>query len=129
MFTSQVSRTSLSFGLVIVALALLMPACTHQRIVQVGTHKVTVSRHGFEKKFHVVDNAAVPTLEYSGLSTDQRALQVSIEGDKVIVNGVAGMLRAGDSVYIGDDGVAVNSLDYGESAKYLQTNNSSASVQ
>ena len=32
---------------------LALPACTHRKVVQVGSHKVTVSRHGFEKKLHV----------------------------------------------------------------------------
>ena len=32
------------------------------------------------------------------------------------------MLREGDEVTIGDDGVAVNELDYGESEKYLRAN-------
>jgi hypothetical protein len=123
----KISRASLVVGFSLLALAVFLPACTHQQVVQLGTHKVTLSRHGFHNKFHVVENAAVPTLEYSGMSTDRRALNVSIKGDKVTVNGVVGLVRAGDSIYIGDDGVAVNSLDYGESAKYLQANNSTAS--
>jgi hypothetical protein len=122
------SRASLAVGLALLALVVFLPACTHQKVVQLGTHKVTLSRHGFEKKFHVVENAPVPTLEYSGMSADRRALKVSIEGDKVTVNGVVGMLRAGDSVLIGDDGVAVNSLDYGESERYLRGNKAPADV-
>jgi hypothetical protein len=59
---------------------------------------------------------------------EENSLKVSIEGDKVTVNGVDGKLRPSDSVLISDDGVAVNSLDYGESAKYLQANNSSSDV-
>lgn len=112
--------------LAVLGLVVLLPACTHKKIVQLGTHKVTVARHGFEKKFHVNESASVPTLEYAGLSTDGKGLKVSIRGDKVTVNGVDGNLRAGDSVFISDEGVRVNSLDYGESEKYLLSNSPSA---
>lgn len=111
-------------GIALVALVIFLPACSHRKVVQLGSHKVTVSRHGFEKKFHVAENASFPTLEYAGITADGRGLKVSIQGDKVTINGVDGMLRAGDSVLISDDGVAVNSLDYGESTKYLRANSS-----
>jgi len=117
---------SQTLGIALVALVIFLPACTHRKIVQLGSHKVTVSRHGFEKKFHVAENASVPTLEYAGIRTDGQGLKVSIQGDKVTINGVDGQLRPGDSVLISDDGVAVNSLDYGESAKYLRANGSAS---
>ncbi len=119
-------QVSLTIGIALIALIVFLPACTKRQTVQLGTHKVTVARHGFEKKFHVTESASVPTLEYAGLSTDGKGLKVSIRGDKVTVNGVDGQLRPGDSVLISDDGVAVNSLDYGESEKYLRANNSPA---
>jgi hypothetical protein len=121
-------QVSLTIGVALVGLIVFLPACTKRQTLQLGTHKVTVARHGFEKKFHVTQNASVPTLEYEGLSADRRRLQVSIRGDKVTVNGIEGQLRPGDSVLISDDGVAVNSLDYGESEKYLRGNNSPADV-
>lgn len=117
---------SLTIGIALVGLIALMPACTHRKIVQLGSHKVTVSRHGFEKKFYVTENASVPTFEYAGISADGKGLKVSIQGDKVTINGLDGQLRPGDSVLISDDGVAVNSLDYGESAKYLRANGSAS---
>jgi hypothetical protein len=119
-------RKSLTMGIALAGLMVFLPACTHRKVLQVGTHKVTVSRHGFEKKLHVDLKASVPTLEYAGISADGKGLKVSIKGDKVTVNGIDGRLRAGDSVLISDDGVAVNSLDYGESAKYLQANGSTS---
>jgi hypothetical protein len=122
------SWASLTTTTVLVGLLVCLPACTHRKIVQIGTHKVTVSRHGFEKKLHVTENAGVPALEYAGISTDGKGLKVSIKGDKVVINGVDGQLRAGDNVLISDDGVAVNSLDYGESEKYLRANSSPADV-
>lgn len=112
----------LGLGLVIIGL-LFVAACTHQKVHQVGSHKVTVSRHGFETK--LTSDKSLGTFEYEGVSTTGEKMKVTITGDKVKVNGVAGMLRPGDSVLIGDEGVAVNSLDYGESEKYLRANNSS----
>jgi len=120
-------RASPTLSIALVGLIVLLPACTHRKIVQLGTHKVTVSRHGFEKRLYVNEKASVPTIEYAGISTDGKGLKVSIQGDKVSINGVDhGRLRAGDAVLISDEGVAVNSMDYGESEKYLRANSSPA---
>jgi len=115
---------SLVASIALLGLVAILPACTHRKVVQVGTHKVTVLRHGFENKLRVSDQTMTPTLEYAGMSTDRRELKVSIKGDKIRVNDVPGELRPGDSVLIGDDGVAVNSMDYGETEKYLRANSS-----
>lgn len=115
-------KRSQTLGIALVALAIFLPACTHRKVVKVGSHEVTVLRHGFEKKFYVAENSSAPVFEYGGTTADGRGLKVSIDGDKVTINGVDGRLRAGDSVLIGDDGVAVNAMDYGETAKYLQAN-------
>ena len=115
---------SQALALMLMGLVVVFPACSSVKVHQVGSHKVTVSRHGFEKKLHVDKDAPVPTFEYAGISTAGEGLKVSIVGDKVTVNGHGyGTLRPGDSVFITDDGVAVNSLDYGESEKYLRANN------
>jgi hypothetical protein len=116
-------KKSQTLGFALLALTIFLPACTHRKFVQLDSHKITVSRHGFEKKFHVAQLKSGPRFEYAGVSADGRGLKVSIEGDKITINGVDGKLRPGDSVLISDDGVAVNSLDYGESEKYLQANN------
>ena len=122
-------RISKVLSVAVLGLVTLVPACTRQKIVQLGTHKVTVSRHGFEKRLQVSEQASVPTLEYAGLSTDGRGLKVSIKGDKINVNNsYEGELRTGDSVLITDDGVLVNSLDYGETEKYLRANSSGSST-
>lgn len=119
---STLMRKSHIIGLLLIGL-LIVPACTHQTVHQVGTHKVTIARHGFQKKLEVDKQAA--TFEYAGMSAAGEGVKVSIKGDKVSVNGhYFGKLRAGDSVLIGDEGVAVNSLDYGESEKYLRANSS-----
>jgi len=118
----SVLKKTHSLGLVIVGL-LALGACTHQKVHHVGSHKVTVSRHGFEKKLQSDKNLG--TFEYEGVSSTGKSMKVSINGEKVRVNGVAGMVKPGDSVLIGDEGVAVNSLDYGESEKYLRANSNS----
>ena len=116
---------SQTLGLALLGVLTFSAACTHKTVHQVGSHKVTVARHGFQKSLEVEKRGGVDTLEYRGVSTAGTKLTVVISGDKVKVNGItAGMLRAGDSVVIGDDGVAVNSLDYGESEKYLKANGS-----
>lgn len=120
------SQASLTPVLTMVGLLVFLPACSHRKVVQLDSHKVTVTRHGFEKKFQVIEGASEPKLEYAGISTDGKGLKVSIQGDKVTINGVTGKLRAGDSVLISDDGVAINSMDYGESEKYLRANRSSS---
>jgi hypothetical protein len=119
-------RAPITLSLALVALTAFLPGCTHRKVVQIGSHKVTVLRHGFEKKFYVKEDASAPTFEYGGLTADGRGLKVAIQGDKVTVNGVSGRLRPGDRVLISDDGVAVNDLDYGESEKYLRANVSPA---
>jgi hypothetical protein len=110
-------------GLMLLGVLTLSSACTHKTVRQVGSHKVTVARHGFQTTLNADKRGGVATFEYEGVSTAGSKLKVSITGDKVKVNGInVGMLREGDSVTIGDDGVAVNSLDYGESEKYLRAN-------
>jgi hypothetical protein len=121
-------KKSQVLSIALLGLVTILPACTRQKIVQLGTHKVTVSRHGFEKRLQLSEQASVPTLEYAGLSTDGRGLKVSIKGDKIKVNDYSGELRPGDSVLIGDDGVAVNSMDYGETEKYLRANSAGANT-
>ena len=116
-------KNSQVLSIALLGLVMLLPACTHRKVVQVGTHKVTVSRHGLEKRLRVIDEAQTPTLEYAGLSTDGKGMKVTIRGDSIKVNdNETGKLRPGDSVLIGDEGVAVNELDYGETEKYLRAN-------
>ena len=110
-------------GLMLLGVLSFSAACTHQTVRQVGSHKVTVARHGFQNKLHVDKRAEVATFEYEGVGTAGRKLTVSITGDRMKVDGInVGKLREGDSVLIGDEGVAVNSLDYGQTEKYLRAN-------
>ena len=123
----MLSLTNKSFaaGIMLLGLAILLPACTHREVHQVGTHKVTVVRHGILKKLDVNEKEA--TFEYAGIGRSGDGLKISMNGDSIKVNNRDGKLRPGDSVTISDEGVAVNSLDYGQSEKYLQANNSAVS--
>lgn len=112
-------------GVMLTGLLVVLPACAHRETHQVGSHKVTVTRHGVLKKLDVDEQAA--TLEYAGLGRTG-GLKISMNGDSLKVNDRDGKLRPGDSVLISDDGVAVNSMDYGESEKYLRANNSAAPI-
>ena len=122
------SPTSLAMTMALVGLIIFLPACAHRKVVQIGSHRITVSRHGFERKRDVLKNSLAEKFEYTGISTDGKGLKVAIEGDQININGVDGKLRPGDSVLISDEGVAVNSMDYGQSEKYLRDNNSVADV-
>jgi hypothetical protein len=110
----------------LMGLLIAVPSCAHRETHQIGSHKVTVARHGLLKKLEVDEK--VGSLEYAGIGRGGEGLKVSMNGDSLKVNGRDGKLKPGDSVLISDEGVAVNSLDYGESEKYLRANNSTASV-
>ena len=75
-------------GLMLLGILTLSSACTHRTVHQVGSHKVTVARHGFEKSLSVDKRGGVATFEYIGVSTAGSELKVSITGDKVKVNGI-----------------------------------------
>ena len=119
-------KSSYLVGFMLLGLLLVVPACTHRETHQIGSHKVTVARHGLLKKLDVDEK--IGTLEYAGIGRGGEGLKVSMNGDSLKINGRDGKLKPGDSILISDDGVAVNSLDYGESEKYLRANNSTASV-
>jgi len=113
-------------GIMLTGLLIALPACAHREVHQIASHKVTVTRHGLFKKLDVDEKAG--TLEYAGIGRAGEGLKVSMNGDSLKVNDRDGKLRPGDSVLISDDGVAINSLDYGQSEKYLRTNNSAAPI-
>src|SRR5258705_13272690 len=91
-------------GIALLGLVTLLPACMHRTVVQVGSHKETVLRLGFENKLKVFDQASGPTFEDVGMRADRKQLKVSIKGDKIWVNNVARALRAGESGLVGDEG-------------------------
>jgi hypothetical protein len=88
-----------------------------------ASHKVKLSRHGITNRFGVEERDQFPTFHYDGYGLDGNRLKVKIRDDRVMINDKeAGMLKSGDSILIGDEGLAVNSLDYGQTQKYLQDN-------
>jgi len=118
----------LTVSVALIALVITAAACTKRKVLQVGSHKVTIARHGFEKKFTFDLKAEVPSLEYAGISTDGHGLKVFIKGDQVRINGEAGQLRPGDTVLIVDNGLLVNQMDFGETAKYLRENSAASNT-
>ncbi len=119
-------KKSYGTGILLLGLLIVLPACAHREVHQVGSHMVTVTRHGLLKKLDV--DAQTATLEYAGIGRSGEGLKISMNGDNLKVNNRDGRLRPGDSLLISDEGVAVNSLDYGESEKYLRANNSTPTV-
>jgi hypothetical protein len=119
-------KSSYAAGFMLMGLLIVLPACAHRETHQIGSHKVTVSRHGLLKKLDVDENAG--RLEYAGIGRGGEGLKVSMNLDNLKVNDLDGKLRPGDSVLISDDGVAINSLDYGQSEKYLRANNSTVAA-
>jgi hypothetical protein len=122
----RIRRSSYAASFILMGLLIFLPACAHRETHQIGSHKVTVSRHGLLKKLDVDEKAG--TLEYAGIGRGGEGLKVSMNGDSVKVNSRDGKLKPGDSVLISDDGVAINSLDYGQSEKYLRANNSTVAA-
>lgn len=119
---TSILRKSRLIGILLVGVLAFSAACSHRHVLKVGSHKVTVTRHGVEKAFHLGHQADAASFDFENVSPSGSSFKVAIRGDKINVNGVEGMLRNGDSVLITDDGVAVNSMDYGDSERYLQAN-------
>jgi hypothetical protein len=119
-------KNSCAAGFILMGLLIALPSCAHHETHQIGSHKVTVSRHGLVKRLDVDEKVGI--LEYAGIGRGGEGLKVSMNGDSLKVNGLDGKLRPGDAVLISDDGVAINSLDYGQSEKYLRANSSTVAA-
>lgn len=110
---------------------LVFQGCSHERLTaNFASHKVTVQRNGITNRFGVEERETAAIFHYDGYSFSGERLKVKIENDQVVVNDkMLGKLKTGDSVQIGDDGITVNSLDHGQTEKYLQANAGQESVQ
>lgn len=112
--------------LLLLSSTVLLQGCGHfrtRRSATFASHRVTVDRHGPTHRFGVENRGQLDILHYDGYSMMGHRLQVKIENDKVMINDKdIGMLKSGDAVHIGDDGLTVNSLDHGQTEKYLQEN-------
>ena len=105
---------------------LLASGCGHHRQtggISFASHKVTLNRGGITNRFGVEDRGQLAIFHYDGYSMTGTRLKVTIENDKVMVNEKnIGVLKQGDVVHIGDDGLTVNALDYGQTSAYLEAN-------
>lgn len=105
---------------------LLFNGCGHHRqsgAISFASHKVTLDRGGITNRFGVEDRGQLAIFHYDGLSFSGSRLIVTIENDKVSVNDKSiGLLKLGDAVHISDEGLRVNSLDYGQTTAYLEAN-------
>lgn len=111
--------------LMVLSSILIVSGCGHHRTrrsASFASHKVVLDRQGITNRFGVEERGDVATFHYDGHSLSGR-LRITIENDKVTINEKnMGMLKQGDVVRIGDDGLTVNSLDHGQTAKYLEAN-------
>ena len=123
---TSILRKSQMIGILLVGVLAFSSACSHRHVLQVGSHKVTVTRHGVEKAFHLGHQADVASFDFDSVSPTGSSFTVAIRGDNIKINGVDGLLHKGDSVLITDDGIAINSMDYGDSERYLRANTSSS---
>ena len=101
---------------------MLFQGCSHHNTgaLSFDSHKVKLDRRGITNRFGVEERDHA-IFHYDGYSLSGDRLKVTIENEKVSVNEKqVGMLKAGDSVQIGDDGLTVNKLDHGQTEKYFQ---------
>jgi hypothetical protein len=107
----------------VILIVLVLQGCAIHKKAQLGSHKITVSRHEICKQFGVEEHGDVSIFRYRGVGPSARFYEVTINKNRVMLNGLdLGALRDGDSVRITDNGIGVNSLNYDQSAQYLKGN-------
>ncbi len=121
------NRTNLNKSLAVlffVSAVILLQGCGHHnRSTRFASHKVTNERNGITNRFGVESRDKLEIFHYDGVSLSGERLRVRIENDKVVINDKeVGLLNKGDAVHLGDEGIRVNSMDYGQSEKYLKGN-------
>ncbi len=116
-------------ALLVLSSMIFFQGCGHHNsgALSFASHKVSMKRGGITNRFGVEERGQLAIFHYDGYSLTGTRLQVTIENDKVTINDkLAGMLKQGDSIRITDDGITVNAMDHGQTAKYLQANSSAA---
>ena len=108
--------------LLVLSTAILLQGCGHNTgSLSFASHKVKLDRHGITNRFGVEERDQLAIFHYDGYNASGTRLKLRIENDKVLINdNNVGVLKQGDSVHITDDGLTVNSLDHGQTAKYLE---------
>ncbi len=102
----------------------LLQGCASEKTLAFASHKAKVTRAGLTIRQGVEERGDVATFHYDGYCYRGTRLKVNISNDDIFVDGKPhGRLNKGDSITIGDDGLQVNSMDYGETEKYLLANN------
>ncbi len=134
MLDSNVSKSRFSkfIAIAIFLVSLVFVAgCNHNSgSTHFASHNVKLDRYGVTNRFGVESTGATEIFRYDGFNMAGQRLKVTIQDEKVMINeSPAGMLKKGDSINISDDGVRVNSLDYGQTKEYLQANAGSAPSQ
>ena len=107
--------------LLFLSAALLVQGCGHNTgSLSFASHKVKLDRHGITNRFGLEERDQT-IFHYDGYGMHGDRLKVTIQNEKVSINEKqVGILKQGDSIHIGDDGLTVNSLDYGQTEKYFQ---------
>jgi hypothetical protein len=110
-------------GVSVILIVLVMQGCAIHKKAQLGSHKISVTRHEFCKQFGVEEHGDVSIFRYRGVGASARFYEVTIDKNLVTLNGMElGSLKEGDSVVITDGGITVGSLDYGQTEQYLKAN-------
>jgi hypothetical protein len=126
--TSNIARSksiTVIAALLMLSSMIFFQGCGHHNrgALSFASHKVSMKRGGITNRFGVEERDGRTIFHYDGYSLTGTRLQVKIENEKVTINDKqAGMLKQGDSIRITDDGMTVNALDHGQTAKYLQEN-------
>ncbi len=103
---------------------LLLQGCAGKTTMAFASHKATLTRAGITLRQGVEELGDAATYHYDGYCYTGTRLKVDIKNDDVFVDGkLYGRLNKGDVIVIADDGLRVNSLDNGETEKYLRANN------
>jgi hypothetical protein len=118
-------------ALLILSSAALFQGCGHNTgSLSFASHKVKLDRHGITNRFGLEERGQLAIFHYDGYGLKGDRLRVTVENEKVTINDqMIGMLKQGDSISITDDGVTVNALDHGQTAKYLQENATQATAK
>lgn len=106
--------------LLFLSTVIILQGCGNSGSTRFASHQVTMKRSGITKRFGVEERGPVAIFHYDGYNRSGERLKVMIENEKVTINDqLAGHLKQGDSIRIADEGMAINSLDFGQSKEYL----------
>lgn len=125
------SKTTKAIALLLFLSSLMViQGCSNSGSIQYASHKVTMRRGGITNSFGVEERGKIAIFRYDGYNRSGERLKLIIENDKVMIDDqLAGHLKQGDSIRIADEGLAINSLDFGQSKEYLAASLKSQTAQ